>query len=282
MGASGPGKRNLTRRKFASNISANQSQLLAGGIVLRPPGPVARRCSSDRFVVGRSSPASVFVPSRCMVIRCLLSGSGHPAVLAPFAAPTSRLTRSARRRPRARRARRARPARAAPRLAGPPSPSRGRHPGSLPAPRRSRLLSFLDTLAYPAFIDTLWRLPRSPDQAMYNPWQRARVVHDVAAIQEVGVAKLLAGEPGRNGDDLHLGRQRPLHPCRGVFDRQALPRLEVELARRKEVHLGVGLPMLDVVASDDYVELVLQPQDAEHAPGLFAVGLGGEGRRETF
>jgi hypothetical protein len=89
-------------------------------------------------------------------------------------------------------------------------------------------LSFLDTLAYPAFIDTLWRLPRSPDQAMYNPWQGARVVHDVAAIQEVGVAKLLAGEP---------------------------------------VQLGVGLPVLDVVASDDYVELVLQPQDAEHAPG---------------
>src|SRR5919112_72644 len=140
----------------------------------------------------------------------------------PSQPPTSRLTRSARRRPRARRARRARPARAAPRLAEPPSPSRGRHPGSLPAPRRSRLWSFLDTLAYPAFIDTLWRLPRSPDQAMYYAWQRARVIHDVATIQQI------------------------------------------------------------VVASDDYVELVLQPQDAEHAPGLFAVGLGGEGRRETF
>src|SRR5919112_1404411 len=200
----------------------------------------------------------------------------------PSQPPTSRLTRSARRRPRARRARRARPARAALRLAGPPSPPRGRHPGSLPAPRCSRFWPFLYTLAYPAFIDTLWRLPRNPDQAMYNLWQRARVVHDVAAIQEVSVAKLLAGEPGRNGDDLHPGRQRPLHPRRGVFDRQALPRLEVELARRKEVHLGVGLPVLDVVASDDYVELVLQPQDAEHAPGLFAVGLGGEGRRETF
>src|SRR5919112_5466773 len=116
---------------------------------------------------------------------------------------------------------------------------------------------------------------------MYNLWQRARIVHDVAAIQEVGVAKLLAGEPGRNGDDLHPGRQRPLYPRRGVFDRQALPSLEVELARRKEVHLGVGLAMLDVVAGDDYVELVLQPQDAEHAPSLFAVRLGGEGRRET-
>src|SRR5215203_198437 len=153
---------------------------------------------------------------------------------------------------------------------------------TLPAPRCSSLWSFLDTLAYAAFIDTLWRLPRSPDQAMYNLWQRARVVHDVAAIQDVGVAKLLAGEPGRNGDDLHPGRQRPLHPRRGVFDRQALPRLEAELARRKEVHLGVGLPVLDVVASDDYVEVVLQAQDAEHAPGLFAVGLGGEGRQETF
>src|SRR5918993_2472486 len=282
-GASGPGKRNLTRRKFASNISANQSQLLAGGIVLFPPGPVARRRSSDRFVVGRSSPAGTFVPSRCVVIRCLLSGSGHPAALAPFAATaTSRLARSARRRPRARRARRARPARAALRLAGPPSPPRGRHPGSLPAPRCSRFWPFLYTLAYPAFIGTLWRLPRNPDQAMYNLWQRARVVHDMAAIQEVCVAKLLAGEPGRNGDDVHPGRQRPLHPRRGVFYRQALPRLEVELARRKEVHLGVGFPVLDVVASDDYVKLVLQPQDAEHAPGLLAVGLGGEGRRETF
>src|ERR687897_3716339 len=226
-GASGPGKRNLTRRKFASNISANQSQLLAGGIVLFPPGPVARRCSSDRFVVGRSSPAGVFVPSRCIVIRCLLSGSGHPAVLAPFAAPaTSRLARSARGRPRARRARRARPARAALRLAGPPSPPRGQHPGSLPTPRCSRFWPFLDTLAYPAFIDILWRLPRSPDQAMYNLWQRARVIHDVAAIREVGVANLLAGEPGRNGDNPHPGRQRPLHPRRGVFDRQALPHLE--------------------------------------------------------
>src|SRR5215216_3090287 len=277
MAASGPGKRSLTRRKFASSMSANQSQVLLGGMVLCPPGPGARRCSSDRFVVGRSSPAGVFVPSRCVVIRCLLSGSGHPAAPAP-----SRLARSARRRPRARRARRARPARAAPRLAGPPSPPRGRHPGSLPAPRRSSLWSFLDTLAYPAFIDTLWRLPRSPDQAMYNLWQRARVVHDVAAIQKVGVAEPLAGESGRNGNDLHPGRQRPLHPRRGVFDRQALPRLEAELARRKAVHFGVGLPVLDVVASYDHVELIVQPQDAEHAPGLFAVGLGGEGRRETF
>src|ERR671911_1788297 len=129
-GASGPGKRNLTRRKFASNISANQSQLLAGGIVLFPPGPVARRCSSDWFVVGRSSPAGAFVPSRCVVIRCLLSGSGHPAVLAPFAAPaTSRLARSARRRPQLRRARQAEL----------PSPPRGRHPGSFAALRRSSL-----------------------------------------------------------------------------------------------------------------------------------------------
>src|ERR671920_2017756 len=118
---------------------------------------------------------------------------------------------------------------------------------TLPTPRRSSLWSFLDTLAYPAFIDTLRRLPRSPDQAMYNPWERARVVHDVAAIQEVGVARLLAGEPGRNGDDLHPGGQRPPHPRCGVFDRQALPSLEVELARRKEVHLGGGLPVLDVV-----------------------------------
>src|SRR5215211_4253612 len=277
MAASGPGKRSLTRRKFASSMSANQSQVLLGGMLLCPPGPGARRCSSDRFVVGRSSPAGVFVPSRCVVIRCLLSGSGYPAAPTP-----SRLARSARRRPRARRARRARPARAVPRLAGPPSPPRGRHPGSLPAPRRSSLLSFLDTLAYLAFIDTLWRPPRNPDQAMYNLWQRARVVHDVAAIQKVGVPKLLAGEPSRNGDDLHPGRQCPLHPRRGVFDRQALPHLEVELARRKVVHLGVGLTVLDVVAGDDHVELVLQSQDAEHAPGLFAVGLGGKGRRETF
>src|SRR5215208_1981235 len=273
----------MTISTFASSMSANQSQLLAGGMVLCPPGPLARRSSSDRFVLGRFSPAGVFVPSRCIVIRCLLSGSGHPAVLAPFAAPaTSRLARSARRRPRARRARRARPARAALRLAGPPLPPRGRYPGPLPAPRRSSLRSFLETLASPAFIDTLWRLPRSPDQAMYNRWQRARVVHDVAAIQKVGVAKLLAGEPGRNGDDLHPGRQCPLHPRRGVFDRQALPHLEVELARRKEVHLRVRLTVLDVVASDDYVELFLQPQDVEHAPGLFAVGLGGKGRQETF
>src|SRR5215207_3454579 len=98
---------------------------------------------------------------------------------------------------------------------------------TLPVSRRSSLWSFLDTLAYPAFIYTLWRLPRRPDQAMYNLWQHTRVVHDVAAIQKVGIAKLLTGEPGRNGDDLHPGRQSSLHPRRGVFYRQALPRLEV-------------------------------------------------------
>src|SRR5215208_5260839 len=113
---------------------------------------------------------------------------------------------------------------------------------TLPAPRRSSLWSFLDTLAYPAFIDTLWRLPRNPDQAMYNLWQLARLVHDVAAIQEVGIAKLLTGEPGRNGDDLHPGRQRPLHPRRGVFDRQAPPASKSSSRAARRCISGSGFP----------------------------------------
>ena len=75
-------------------------------------------------------------------------------------------------------------------------------------------------------IALLRGLPRGPDQAMHNLWQGARVVHDVAAIEEVGVvAELLAGEPGRNGDDVRPRRKRSADPRRGIFDRQALPRL---------------------------------------------------------
>src|SRR5215213_924055 len=104
---------------------------------------------------------------------------------------------------------------------------------TLPAPRRSSHWSFLDTLAYPAFVDTLWRLPRGLDQALYDLRQRARVVHNVAAIQEFGVAELLTGEPGRNGDDLRPRRKRPADPRRGIFDRQTLPRLNPQLPRRQ-------------------------------------------------
>src|SRR5918992_1746249 len=86
-GASGPGKRNLTRRKFASNISANHSQVLLGGMVLCLSGPDARRPSSGGLPEGVGSLSVVLVLSCGVVIRCLLPGSGHPAVLPPFAAP---------------------------------------------------------------------------------------------------------------------------------------------------------------------------------------------------
>src|SRR5215211_471886 len=68
-------------------MSANQSQLLLGGMVLCPPGPGVRRCSSGGLPEGVGSLSVVLVLSRGMVIRCLLSGSSHPAFRAPFAAP---------------------------------------------------------------------------------------------------------------------------------------------------------------------------------------------------
>jgi hypothetical protein len=43
--------------------------------------------------------------------------------------------------------------------------------------------------------------PCGLDQAAHDLWQGARVVHDVAAIQEVGVAELPAGKIGGDGDD---------------------------------------------------------------------------------
>src|SRR5215203_4376358 len=71
-------------------------------------------------------------------------------------------------------------------------------------------------------------------------------------------------------------------PRRGVFDRQALPRPTPQLPARQEGHPGGGLAVLDVFAENDYVELIREPQDVEHAPGMFAVGLRGKGRPETF
>jgi len=39
-------------------------------------------------------------------------------------------------------------------------------------------------------------------KAAHHCGQGTRVVHDVAAVQEIGVAELLAGEIGGHGDDL--------------------------------------------------------------------------------
>jgi hypothetical protein len=104
----------------------------------------------------------------------------------------------------------------------------------------------------------------------------------VTAIKHLRVAELLAGETGRGGDYLPPGGERRPDPRRRVFDGQALPRPDPELSGYQEVHLGVGFPMLDIFAGDDHVELVRQSKDAEHAPGVFAVGLGGQGRRKPL
>jgi hypothetical protein len=40
------------------------------------------------------------------------------------------------------------------------------------------------------------------DQATHHLGQRARIIHDVAAVQEVSVTELLAGEIGGHGDYL--------------------------------------------------------------------------------
>src|SRR5215208_1123892 len=174
-------------------MSANQSQVLLGGMVFCLSGPGARRGSSGGLPEGVGSLSVVLVLSRGVVIRCLLSRDQATLRPSRFCNPRApRLARSGRSRTRSCRCRSATLARGALRLAGPPSPPRG--PLSRPHAAQVSGPSF-DTLAYPAFIDTMWRLPRNPDQAMYNLWQLARLVHDVAAIQEVGIAKLLTGEP---------------------------------------------------------------------------------------
>src|SRR5829696_8396391 len=60
------------------------------------------------------------------------------------------------------------------------------------------------------------------DKVAHHLGQRTRVVHDVAAVQEVSVAELLTGEIGGHGDDLYPSHQRRLNSRRGVLDRQAL------------------------------------------------------------
>lgn len=71
------------------------------------------------------------------------------------------------------------------------------------------------------------------DKAAHHCGQRTRVVHDVAAVQEVGVAELLTGEIGGHGDDFRPGRQGGFDSRRGVLDRQALLRPNTQLASRQ-------------------------------------------------
>jgi hypothetical protein len=52
----------------------------------------------------------------------------------------------------------------------------------------------------------LGRFPCVLYQAAHDPRQCTRVVHDVAAIQKIGVAELLTGEIGSDGDDLRPSR----------------------------------------------------------------------------
>src|SRR4051794_33872361 len=68
------------------------------------------------------------------------------------------------------------------------------------------------------------------DKTTHHCGQRTRVVHDMAAVQEIAVAELPAGEISGHGDDLHPGRQRRLNSRRGVLYRQALLRLDTQLA----------------------------------------------------
>ena len=62
------------------------------------------------------------------------------------------------------------------------------------------------------------------DELAHHCGQRTRVVHNVAAIQEVGVAELLAGEIGSHSDDFYPGRLRRFDSLRRVLDSQALLR----------------------------------------------------------
>src|SRR5829696_9545844 len=78
-GASGPGKRNLTRRKFASSMSANHSQVVLGGMVLCLSGPDARRGSSGGLPEDRGDLSVVLVPS-CGVVIGYLRRRAHALV----------------------------------------------------------------------------------------------------------------------------------------------------------------------------------------------------------
>src|SRR5215204_281132 len=120
------------------------------------------------------------------------------------------------------------------------------------------------------------------DKLAHHRGKRTRVIHNVAAVQEVGLAELLAGEIGGHGNYLRSGRERRLDPRRGVLDSQTLLRPDTQLASGQEVDLWIGLAVLDVVAGYHHVELVRKPQNIQNASGLLAVGLGGQGGRVTL
>jgi hypothetical protein len=113
------------------------------------------------------------------------------------------------------------------------------------------------------------------DAASDDTGQVLRVVHHPPAVQNVRLPKRLAGQGGGHGDHRGAGRECCRDPRRGVLDRQTFSRPYPKLARREEVHLGVGFAVLDVVAGYDHVELLPKPQDVQNAQGLLAVGLGG-------
>src|ERR687897_3035881 len=85
-GASGPGKRNLTRRKFASSMSANHSQVLLGGMPLCLSGPDARRGSSGGLPEDREALSVVLVLS-CGVVIGYLRRRAHAPSRPPSAGP---------------------------------------------------------------------------------------------------------------------------------------------------------------------------------------------------
>src|SRR5215212_5742478 len=70
----------MTRRKFASSMSANHSQLLLGGIVPCFSGPEARRGSSGGLPEDRGALSVVLVSSCGVVIGYLLLSSGRHAL----------------------------------------------------------------------------------------------------------------------------------------------------------------------------------------------------------
>src|ERR671912_97635 len=88
-GASGPGKRNLTKRKFATNMSTNHSHVLLGGMVLLCLSrPEARRGSSGGLPEDWGSLSVVLALSCGVVIGYLLrrTWGAHPQ---PFSLPLS-------------------------------------------------------------------------------------------------------------------------------------------------------------------------------------------------
>ena len=86
--------------------------------------------------------------------------------------------------------------------------------------------------------------------------------------------------PVRVGDDVHPGGVRRADPARGVLDRDAPRRVDVQAACRLEVDVGGGLASRHLLRGDGDVEEVGELEPAEHGVDQLAVRGRGHGEAE--